>query len=169
MDGFAYQTEYSFLNHYEYRYLKRPVIVKLENSVRVLRYGDHPSNLRFGIGPISDGDKSRLTISLDKMKEAFPGTSLSTRSLIPTGENLLFLKANVNTYYCGDKRATRMGDIPYASTCHLSIVLQGMVKTGYGELIFMMRVHNCVRLPVVAIKPNVRAEEDVIEEDEDIY
>ena len=160
MDVFEYQTKSTFLNDYEYKFLKQPIIMKLENTVRVLRCGDKLDNLRFGIGPISVGDKSRLASYLDKMKESFPGTALTARSLIPMDQNIMYLKANVNTYECVDKRATILDDIPNVSTCRLSILLQGMVKSADGELTYMVRVHQCTQLPVGAIKPNVRVEED---------
>ena len=171
MDDFEYQTKSSFLNPYEYKFLKQPIIVKLENTVRVLRCGDNLNNLCFGIGPISVGDKSLLKSYLDKMRESFPGygTGLTARSLIPMDQNTMYLKANVNTYECMDKKATILDDIPNVSTCRLSLLLQGMVRSVDGELSYMARVHQCIQLPVGVIKPNVRVEEAVIEEDEGIY
>ena len=51
MDDFEYQTKSSFLNHYEYKFLKQPIIVKLENTVRV-----HESRKDSGWLQMDNGD-----------------------------------------------------------------------------------------------------------------
>ena len=129
--------------------LQQPIVVQFQKPVKVVLCGDRPHAMKFCIGDISEEDRAQLNSSVGQITATFPDEWMTLKSFIPEPDYYMFVKAPVDSYVYGGKRATTLEELPYESTCHISILILGMWLGDDGVLNPMLQVNQCDQLHVI--------------------